>query len=89
MSDNPHLVRLIKGCRLMATDGLTLQQLRGKLKVSRRTMFRYLSELDEMGIPVELKSKQYRVRTRLAECRRRITDAQVRELNRLLDAHLK
>ena len=84
--DRPHLVRLVRLCRLISDGGMTVQQLRLKLKASRRTIFRDLRMLEQMGVRVQLARHQYRLKHRLADCRKKIVDAQIRDLNRLLDA---
>jgi transcriptional antiterminator len=87
MIDGPHLVRLVKLCKLLGSaDGMTLQQLRSKLKTSRRTVFRELKWLQQFTIPVRRAHRRYHVRMKLSECRKRIEAAQVLALRRLLDA---
>jgi len=88
--ESPHLSRLMRLCRLLAAaDGLTVFQLRSKLRTSRRTVFRDFRTLQQMGINVHLFEHQYRLRLKLADCKRRLADAQIRALNKLLDSCLK
>lgn len=90
MMDSPHLMRLMKLCRMLVVgDGMTVRQLRSKLKASRRTVFRDLKMLHQMGMPVQLKNHEYRIKLKLARCRKKLGEAQIRALNKLLDASLR
>lgn len=83
--DSPHLVRLMKLCRMLGGgDGLSAPQLRLKLKTSRRTVYRDLSILQKMGVPVRLVKHRYRIALGLPQCRKKIAEDQIRELHRLL-----
>jgi predicted DNA-binding transcriptional regulator YafY len=88
--DGGQLKRLMKICRTLCSGGgTTVQQLQAKLKTSRRTIFRDLNSLDDMGIKVELGDKGYRVRQPVAACKKALADRQVKILSKLLDSWLK
>lgn len=83
--DSPHLVRLMKLCRMLGSgEGLSAPQLRMKFKTSRRTVYRDLNMLQEMGVPVHLVKHHYRVKLNIAQCRKKLADAQIRAIHRLL-----
>lgn len=84
------LKRLMRLCRAVcAGDGATLQELQGKLKVSRRTIFRDLNLLEDMGITVALDAKGYKIRKSVAACRKTLAERQLTTLSRLLNVWLK
>lgn len=88
--DVAHLKRLIHLCKVLSSGGgLTVPQLRVKLRTSRRTIFRNLNVLEEYGITVELGSKGYSIRQNLATCRKRIADVERRRFDAALRASLK
>jgi predicted DNA-binding transcriptional regulator YafY len=88
--DGGQLMRLMKICRtLCASKGATVQQLQSKLKTSRRTIFRDMNSLDEMGIKVELGDKGYRIRQPVAACKKALSERQIKTLRKLLDSWLK
>jgi len=88
--DGGQLTRLMKICRTLCSGGgATVQQLQSKLKTSRRTIFRDLNTLDDMGIKVELGDKGYKIRQPVAACKKALTDRQIKVLKKLLDSWLK
>ena len=88
--DGGQLIRLMKICRMLCSSkGTSVQQLQAKLKTSRRTIFRDLNCLDEMGIKVDLGDKGYRIRQPAAACKKALGDRQIRTLRKLLDSWLK
>jgi biotin operon repressor len=66
-----------------------VQQLQSKLKTSRRTVFRDLNGLEEIGIKVELRDKGYKVKQSAATCRKLLVDRQVKLLNKTLASWLR
>jgi biotin operon repressor len=42
-------------------DGVTIETMRRKLRCSRRTVFRYLNELEAAGVEISLQGQRYRV----------------------------
>lgn len=90
MIDGEHLGRLMRMCRTLAAGGGTrLAQLQSRLRMSRRTIFRDLNTLQEMGIKVDLGEKGYRIKLNPAACRRLLMEHQLRAVKKLLDACLK
>jgi biotin operon repressor len=88
--DGSQLQRLMRMCRVLCTGGgLTVRQLQGKLKTSRRTIFRNLNSLEEMGIKVELGEKGYRIPQSPATCKRALAQSQEKMLKKLLNTCLK
>ena len=88
--DGGQLRRLMKICRMLCSGGgATVQQLQAKLKTSRRTVFRDLNSLDDMGIKVELGDKGYRIRQPAAACKKALADRQIKCLSKMLDLWLK
>lgn len=87
--DGDHLKRLMQLCRILGSSGATLQQLRSKLKASRRTVFRDLAALGDLGIKVDLGEKGYKIKTNAATCRKMIIDHQTKALDSLLKSCLK
>ncbi len=88
--DGNHLKRLMQLCRILSTgSGATLPQLRTKLRASRRTVFRDLASLGELGIKVDLGDKGYRIKQSSTVCRKMIADSHTKALNKLLSACLK
>ncbi|HVP11529.1 MAG TPA: HTH domain-containing protein [Phycisphaerae bacterium] len=88
--DGGQLRRLMKICRALCSgSGATVQQLQVKLKTSRRTIFRDLNSLDDMGIKVELGDKGYRIRRPAAACKKALADRQMKSLSKMLDSWLK
>lgn len=88
--DGNHLRRMMQLCRILSSGGgTTLAQLRGKLKASRRTVFRDLAALGDLGIKVDLGDKGYRIKQSSSVCRKMIADSHTKALNRLLSTCLK
>jgi predicted DNA-binding transcriptional regulator YafY len=76
-------------CRTLSSGGASVQQLRSQLRTSRRTIFRDLNILDELGIKVDLDDGGYRVRQNSNACRRIIADSQAKKLDKLLNSSLR
>lgn len=76
-------------CRILGSGGATLQQLRSKLKASRRTVFRDLAALGDLGIKVDLTDKGYKIKVNAATCRKMIIDRTTKSLDQLLSSCLK
>lgn len=87
--DGDHLKRLMQLSRILGSTGATLQQLRSKLKASRRTVFRDLAALGELGVKVDLTDKGYKIKTNAAACRKLIIDRTTKALDQLLKSCLK
>jgi biotin operon repressor len=88
--DGTHLSRLMKICRTLANGaGTSLQQLQTKLRMSRRTIFRDLSTLAEMGVRVDLGNNGYHIRQNAAACRKILGDYQLKAVHKLLGQCLK
>jgi predicted DNA-binding transcriptional regulator YafY len=88
--DGGQLKRLMKICRTLCVGGgTTVQQLQAKLKTSRRTIFRDLNSLDEMGVKVELGDKGYKIRQPAAACKKALVGRQMKILSKLLESWLK
>lgn len=88
--DGDHLARLIKLCRTInSSSGATLQTLQSKLKTSRRTVFRDLSALQDLGIDVSSTSSGYKIKQGAAACKKIINDYYTKALNKLLSTSLK
>ncbi|HWL92888.1 MAG TPA: HTH domain-containing protein [Phycisphaerae bacterium] len=88
--DGEHLTRLMKLCRsIHQSGGASLQQLQGKLKTSRRTVFRDLSALQQFGIDVNSTSKGYQIKQNPAVCKKQIATRYERDLGELLRNSLK
>ena len=88
--DGKHLQRLMRLCRLIdGSRGLTAQKLRGRLRTSRRTVFRDLSTLTEMGIGIEYGDTGYSLSQRGSACKQIIAAHQKKALDRVLRSCLK
>jgi predicted DNA-binding transcriptional regulator YafY len=88
--DGTHLRRLMLICRSLSSGpGATLAQLQGKMRTSRRTIFRDLSMLGELGLRVDLGPKGYRVKENAAQCRKVLVDHFESSLRKMLNACLK
>jgi len=87
--DGGQLKRLMGLCRAICSTPATIQQLQGKLKRSRRTIFRDLNCLEDLGIKVELLPAGYKVKQGLAACRKALAARYTTKLNKLLAACLK
>ena len=88
--DGERLRRLIRLCRLLGRGrGLSLAQLQSKLGTSRRTVFRELNTLEEVGITIELIDSSYRVSQNEATCRKLFTQHYNSELSKLLKSCFK
>jgi len=88
--DGERLRRLIRLCRLLGRGrGLSLLQLQSKLGTSRRTVFRELNALEDVGITIELVDSSYRVRQGEAACRKLFSEHYTSELSKLLKACFK
>lgn len=88
--DGDHLKRLLQVCRLLTTgSGMSLKQLRGRLKTSRRTIFRDLTAIEANGISLDRAGGGYRIRETAQSCRRKLAAAQTKALDKLLKACLK
>lgn len=59
-SDRTIYGRQLKMLTLMQ-DGATVDTMRRKLRCSRRTVFRYLNELEAAGVEISLQGQRYRV----------------------------
>ncbi len=90
MIDENHISRLMKVCKALGTgNGLTLMQIRTKFKCSRRTAYRDMTILGDMGIPVARSKQNYTIKVKPADCRKRIYDTCVKKLNTLLDRSMR
>ena len=88
--DGGQLQRLMGMCRTLCTSkGATIQQLQSKLKTSRRTIFRNLNTLEEIGIEVELGEQGYCIKDTAAKCKKLLADSQTKALEKLLRTCLK
>jgi len=88
--DGGQLKRLMSLCRLLsAAKGATTRQLQAKLRTSRRTVFRDLNTLAELGIKVDLGDKGYKIKQSPAACKKLLADAQTKALHKFLNACLK
>ncbi|MCG8406021.1 MAG: HTH domain-containing protein [Phycisphaerales bacterium] len=88
--DGSQLRRLVKLCRtLNAGKGVSVQQLIKKLGTSRRTVFRDLNMLQEVGVHVELGSEGYVIKQKIGSCKKLIADYYTKALDRLLNSCLK
>lgn len=87
--DGTHLKRLMAICRTLNSGGATVQQLRSRLRTSRRTIFRDLNILDGLGIKIDLDESGYRVRQNSNACRRIIAENQSKKLDKLLSSSLR
>ncbi len=88
--DGGQLKRLMGMCRtLCANKGATIQQLQSKLRTSRRTIFRNLNTLEEIGIEVELGEDGYRIKDNVAKCKKMLAESQTKALDKLLKNCLK
>ncbi len=77
-------------CRLIGRGrGLTLLQLQSKLSTSRRTVFRELNALEEVGVTVELDNGSYRVKQGEAACRKLFTEHYTSALTVMLKSCFK
>lgn len=76
--DSAHLKRLVRLCRtIIRSQGLTVLALQTRFRTSRRTVFRDLNSLGDIGIPIELGEKGYRIRQSVSAC------------NKLIENHYK
>ena len=88
--DGTHLRRLMQICRSLSSGpGATLSQLQSKMRTSRRTIFRDLSTLGELGMQVDLGPKGYRVKQNAAQCRNILANHFNSALRKLLNSCLK
>ncbi len=88
--DGGQVKRLMHICRTLCSgDGATVQQLQGKLRTSRRTIFRDLNCLATVGVKVELGHRGYRVRQKSSLCRKLIAESQTKALENLLNSCLR
>ena len=46
---------------VMMQRGATIEEMRRKIRCSRRTVFRYLNQLEDAGVEISLQGQQYRV----------------------------
>ncbi len=73
--DGAQVARLMKLCRTLGrANGTTLQQLQTRLKMSRRTVFRDLAALQEIGIRLESGLEGYVLNQSSTECKRLLLD---------------
>ena len=87
MFDIARLSRLIKLCgALSGGKGMTLMAISRQFRISRRTVFRDLLALEDIGVRLELVNGAYRLKTSLKDCRKRIATYQMRGLQKLMDA---
>lgn len=90
MIDGERLRRLMRLCRLLGGGhGLSLVQIQSKLGTSRRTVFRELSALEEVGVTIELVNNSYRVKQSAAVCGKLFSEHYTSELSKLLKACFK
>ncbi len=88
--DGDQLKRLMKTCRMICSGkGATVLQLRRRLGASRRTVFRDLNSLEEMGIDVAFSDDGYRIRQSAAQARKLLESCYTSALTRLLNDSLK
>ena len=88
--DGSQLKRLHQLCRTLSTGkGASVQQLIKKLKTSRRTIFRDLNALQDIGIDVELAESGYRIKQSAGACKKLISDHYTNALDRILKTCLK
>ncbi len=87
--DGGQLRRLMMICRVICSAPATVQQLQGRLKRSRRTIFRDLNCLEEFGIKVHLGPGGYKIKQSAAACKKALAIPYVKRLNKLLGACLK
>lgn len=88
--DGDQLKRLMKTCRMICSGkGATVLQLRRRLGASRRTIFRDLNSLEEMGVDVHYADDGYRIRQSAAQARKLLESYYTRALNKLLKDSLK
>lgn len=90
MIDESHISRLMKLGKALGTgDGLTLMQIRTKFKASRRTAYRDMTALEQLGINVVRKKKQYTIKMKPVDCRRHIRDTVVAKIDAALARGLR
>ncbi len=71
--DGAQIARLMKLCRtLCRAGGTTQEQLQARLKTSRRTIFRDLAALQQIGIPLESGPNGYVLKQSSSECKRQL-----------------
>lgn len=87
--DGGQLRRLMMICRVICVAPATVQQLQGRLKRSRRTIFRDLNCLEDLGIKVQLGDKGYKITQNAAACRKALAARYTGRLNKLLNACLR
>ncbi len=88
--DGDRLRRLMRLCRLLGRGrGLSLVQLQSKLGTSRRTVFRELNALEDVGIKIDLIDSSYRVKQGDAACCKLFREHYTSELSKLLKACFK
>jgi predicted DNA-binding transcriptional regulator YafY len=87
--DGGQLKRLMGICRVICSAPATIQQLQAKLKRSRRTIFRDLNCLEDLGIKVDLISSGYKIKQGLAACKKALAARYTTRLSKLLAACLK
>ncbi len=88
--DGSQLMRLMKLVRAISSKkALTVQQLQKRLGASRRTIFRDLNAIQEMGIHVVLGEKGYTVKESATACKKLLAEHQVKALSKFLRVCLK
>ncbi len=88
--DGEHVSRLLGMCKaLNSPKGLKLNELQKKFRISRRTVFRDLKTLQDIGVSVDLNDGAYRTGKAAAACKKAIESYFRSEFESVLKSSLK
>lgn len=88
--DGEHVGRLLGMCKaLNSAKGLKLNELQKKFRISRRTVFRDLKTLQDVGVSVDLNNGSYRTNKAGPACKKAIEAYFRREFESVLKSSLR
>ncbi len=88
--EGDHLKRLMRMCRAICSGkGLTIRDLQTQLGMSRRTVFRDLNCIEEVGVKFDLGEEGYTISCGVAQCQKLLAKGQMQAMKKLLNICLK